>query len=63
MTDDYQDGLRDGEIKAIKEMQRHQNDRLDSHERRLRIIERLFYAMLGAYFFIKFIPDIKGLFL
>ena len=44
----YANGLRDGEIKAIKEIQVVHNGRLDVHGATLTKLERLYWLMMGA---------------
>ena len=59
MTEDYREGLRDGEIHAIKEMQKSQNNRLDDHDKRLSVLERVTYMVLGMIVLLEFLPTIK----
>jgi len=57
---DYEAGLRDGKIEALEAMQNAQNDRLDHHDGRLHLQERITYGILGAIFFMQFFPAIQG---
>ena len=57
----YEDGVRDGEIKALSDMVRKHGDRLDIHSQRIGRIERLSYIALGGLIVLQFIPTIKGL--
>ena len=59
MTDDYREGLRDGQIHAIEEMQRNQNNRLDDHARRISVLERVTYMVLGMILLVQFFPTIR----
>ena len=43
-----QRGRIEGQLEAIEKMQHIQNDRLDFHERRLTIQERITWGILGA---------------
>ena len=62
MTDhDYDAGVRDGHIKAILETQRRHEDRLDKHESRLLIAERVLYLIIGAISLIELLPSIKAM--
>lgn len=55
----YADGLRDGEIKALQEIMAKHQQRLDDHSNRLRIIERIIWAMAGIIAFIQFLPYLQ----
>jgi hypothetical protein len=57
----YEEGLRDGRIDALERMVSHHNDRLDHHERRLQMIERIIYAMVGALALVELLPALKGI--
>ena len=61
MTEDYREGLRDGEISAIKEMQKSQNNRLDDHGKRLCVLERVTYMVLGMILLLQFWPTLQRL--
>lgn len=52
----YEDGLRDGQIIAIEETTRRHAERLDSHSRRLSVLERVGWITLGIVATIQFIP-------
>lgn len=62
MTEEYREGLRDGEITAIKEMQRSQNNRLDDHSKRISILERVAYMIFGMVALLEFLPIFKKVF-
>lgn len=59
---DYADGLRDGEIRAIKQMQASQNLRLDNHAKRLATLERVAWALFGIIAMIEFGPRLQAFF-
>ena len=59
MTEEYREGLRDGEIHALKEMQNAQNSRLDNHDKRISILERVTYMVLGMILLLEFLPTIQ----
>ena len=60
MTDtDYEDGRRDGRIDSIEHMQSYHSDRLDHHESRLQVAERILYALIGALMLIETAPLLK----
>ena len=58
---DYESGKRDGRIQALEAMQARLANRLDSHEKRLQLQEKITYGLLGAISLIEFGPAIKGL--
>ena len=58
----YEDGLRDGQIRAIENTLHHQGERLDNHSRRLRILERIVWAVGGVAIFLEIWPTLKDLF-
>lgn len=60
MTDEYQQGLRDGKLQAIESMQVTQNRRMENHERRLQSAERILYGLIGALALVQIIPIVKG---
>ena len=55
----YADGLRDGKIQAIEEMQARQNIRLDDHSARLRVLERVAWILVGVIGFIQIWPTLE----
>ena len=68
MTEEYEDGLRDGKIEAIEKMQAHQNERLDVFgkqfekcDARLRLQEKVVWGLIGAIALVQFLPEIKVL--
>lgn len=56
---DYQEGLRDGQIKALRDTVNDHGIRLDRHEGRLTAQERITYALLGAIALMEILPTIK----
>lgn len=59
---DYESGVRDGKIAALEEECRRHATRMDSHERRLQLQERITYGLIGAIALANFLPDLKRLF-
>jgi len=55
----YQDGIIEGEIKAVAAMAADNKGRLDNHSQRLRILERLVWIVFGGGMVINFWPQIK----
>ncbi len=62
----YEDGLRDGKIEAIEQMQVHQNGRLDTFAKqfekcdaRLRLQEKVVWGLIGAIALVQFLPELK----
>ena len=56
----YEEGLRDGKIIAIENMQLAQNTRLDAHDHRISNLERVAYIVLGIVMFLEFAPQLKS---
>ena len=59
MTDEYQDGLREGRLRALEEAEAKHGRRLDMHDRRLTAQERITYALLGAIALVQILPVLK----
>jgi len=60
MTDKtYHDGIIEGEIKAIASMAADNKGRLDNHSGRLRILERVIWAMVGFGVLLNFWPKLQ----
>ena len=57
----YEAGLRDGKIEALERIVSGHDDRFDHHERRLSIMERMLYGLIGAFVLIELLPAIKEL--
>lgn len=63
MTDKtYEEGRRDGEIEALKEIAAGHKDRLDNHSVRLRTLERVIWALTGALAVLQLWPHLEDLF-
>jgi len=68
-TDEYQRGLRDGRadgiqagrIEALERRQDHHESRVDGHERRLVLIERIIWGMAGVLFLSSIWPQVGRL--
>jgi len=56
----YADGMRDGQIKAIEDMQSKQNLRMDSHSKRIGNLERVAWCLLGVVGFIQMGPVLQS---
>jgi hypothetical protein len=59
MTDEYQEGLRDGKIESLEATVKKAHDRIDSHDKRLTAQERITYSLLGALALIQVWPTIE----
>jgi len=57
----YEEGRRDGRIEALEHMQLSQGLRLDHHERRLQVMERITYGLIGAIALAEFLPAIRAI--
>lgn len=55
----YNEGLRDGRIKALEHVVSQHSRKFDSHESRLRIMERILYGLIGALALIEFLPKLQ----
>lgn len=58
----YLEGLRDGQIQELERRMDINDDTMKSHENRLRILERISYAMLAIVGFIQILPEVQHLF-
>jgi len=58
----YDDGMRDGKIQALEDMQISQNNRIEMHNKRLTTLEKTMYMMIGIVVFIQFAPQITRFF-
>jgi hypothetical protein len=58
----YEDGLIAGEIKAHTQTLEKHEERLDSHSRRVRALERVAWALLGIVGFIEIWPRLETFF-
>ena len=59
--DDYQEGLMKGKLEALEKTLSHHSTRIDHHEARLQIAERILYGLIGALALIEFLPALKRL--
>ena len=57
----YEDGLRDGQIKAMEKVMADHKTILEDHESRLKQQERVVWILIGAFGLIQFLPAIQGL--
>lgn len=55
----YDDGVRDGKLEALEDITGKHSDRLDSHSKRLTLLERIMWAGGGIVAFIQLVPLIK----
>ena len=60
-TDDYNRGLKDGELIAIENALKDVLKRVENHEERITAQERIVYAFLGVIAFVEVLPSIQGL--
>jgi len=58
----YDDGLRDGKIQAIEDIEIRQNERLDNHGTRISNLEKALYGVMAIVVFIEFAPQLKAFF-
>jgi hypothetical protein len=56
---EYERGLRDGEVRALAEAVGRAHLRLDLHDKRLGVQERITYSLLGALMLIEFAPALQ----
>lgn len=56
---DYADGLRDGQIQALEKITAQHDLRLNDHADRLRVLERIVWALGGIIAFVQFWPHIQ----
>jgi len=66
MTKTYEDGkaegLVEGKLIAIEDMQVRQNTRLDGHNVRISALEKTSYSLIAIILFIEFAPQLKAFF-
>lgn len=60
-NDDYHEGVRDGRIASLEAQRDDHNLRLDMHERRLQMQERITYGLIGAIALAEFLPTLRAL--
>lgn len=61
MEKTYSDGLLEGRLDRIEDKATMHADQLLSHENRLRILERMWYAAIGAFVLINILPQLKDM--
>jgi hypothetical protein len=54
----YDDGVRDGQLKALETIACEHKDRLDSHSSRIRALERVMWIMAGVLGVLQFMPSV-----
>ena len=57
--DSYEDGLREGRLQEIERIIGRHDQRIDEHDDRFRILERIVYGVLGAIALIQLLPLLK----
>lgn len=55
----YHDGIREGKLIALERRMDNTDTRIDHHEKRLQILERLAWIMFGAILLLKFLPELQ----
>ncbi len=58
----YEQGVADGKIEALEKIQGKHEQRLNHHSERLRITERILYAVIGVGVFMQLYPSLQKLF-
>lgn len=58
-SQDYDEGLRDGRLRAIEAQQSKHTEKFDDHESRLILIERIIYGMAGVLFLSAIWPKLE----
>ena len=58
---EYEDGVRDGKIATLEQVLKNHESRMDSHERRLNLLEKTSFALFGAIALAEFLPSLKNL--
>jgi len=61
-TKTYEDGLLDGKIQSHEDRLDAHSKRMDGHSARLRILERVAWAIMGTAVIIQFWPALNKLF-
>jgi len=57
----YEDGLTEGQIRALEDIASAHKDRLDNHGNRLQILERVMWIMFGIIAFVEILPELRDL--
>lgn len=56
----YAEGVREGKLLAIEQMQATHTTRLDRVEGKVSTLERVAYTLIGAVALVQFAPTLKG---
>ena len=59
MSDEYNEGVRDGRITSLESTLQNQNRRIDDITNSLKTIERIVYGLIGAIALIEIVPALK----
>jgi hypothetical protein len=57
----YEDGIREGRVRALEAGQLRVHERINSHEKRLTAQERITYALLGALALLQLWPALQSI--
>jgi len=57
----YEEGRRDERVESLKTLQKDHSERLDHHEKRLQMQERITYGLIGAIALAEFLPTLRSL--
>jgi hypothetical protein len=60
MSEDYDEGVRDGRISHLERRADDHDIRGDNHERRLMYMERIIYGMMAILGFTSVVPELMG---
>ena len=58
----YEDGLRDGQAKMTARILDDHKGRLDNHSKRISMLEKVAWIMVGAYGFLTMLPTLQKMF-
>ncbi len=58
----YEDGIVQGQLETLERMATEHKDRLDYHARRLRLLERSYWMMLGVVIIAQIWPQLRWVF-
>ena len=61
-NNDYEEGMRDGRLKAIEHRINIQDVKMDNHERRLAYLERIVWGVFGVMFLSTIWPKLEVMF-
>ena len=57
----YEDGVREGRMRALEAAQLRVHERMDGHEKRLTAQERITYSLLGALALLQIWPALQAM--